>query len=162
MDAKAYLLRLRKLEKTIENKWAEYRYWLGVARSATANVETVHIKDKNGKPVVHGVEKVQSSGNKQKMASAVERYIGIKDEEIPECIRQLEKERREIIAVLEQLDATPYDILYKMYVGVVKEDGTRQYMELQDIANLYGKSYSWANQQHLKAVALLQAIIEKY
>lgn len=161
MDAKAFLLRLRKLEKMIENKRAEHRYWQGIALSVTAGGETVQIKDKNGKPVVHGVEKVQSSGNKQKMASAVDRYVDIEEEEIPDCIRRLEKERREIIGVLEQLDVTPYDILYKMYVGVVKKDGSRHYMELQDIADLYGKSYSWANQHHAEAVEQLQELINK-
>lgn len=161
MNAKAYLLRLIKIEKMIENKRAEKLYWQGIAYSVTAGGGTVQIKDKNGKAIVHGVEKVQSSGSQQKMASAVDRYVDI-EREIDECTRRLEEERQKIISMIERLDAIPYDILSKMYVGIInEEDRKRHYMNLQEIADLYGKSYSWADKNHRAAVRELQKILKE-
>lgn len=86
------------MDKLITNKQIEVDQWKIIASSSSANSEG---------------ERVQSSGNQQKMADAVARYVDIQAE-INADIDRLVDLKREIISVIEQLDAISYDILHKV------------------------------------------------
>ena len=136
MNAKEYLLRVRKIDKLIENKISEAEHWKSVAMGSTSYSDG---------------DRVQSSGSKQKMADAVARYIDI-ESEINDEIDLLADIRREIVGTIEQLPVTEYDLLYKVYI-VGKE--------LQDVATDMDKSYSWATTVHGRALAHLQKILDE-
>lgn len=137
MRAKDYLRQLRKLDKLIENKLAEKQRWKEIAVG--------------GGSTFSDMERVQSSGNKQKMADAVCNYIGI-EVEIDLAIDSLIDKRREVIEVIEQLDVMEYDLLHKLYV---------QYMSIQDAADAMDKSYSWATTIHGRALVHVDEILRK-
>lgn len=136
MKAKEYLRQLKKLDKMIENKLAEKQHWKEIATSTTQTMS---------------LDRVQSSGSQQKMADATSRYVDI-EREIDKRVDKLVDARREVIEVIEQLDATEYDMLHKLYV---------QYWTLQDVANAMDKSYSWVTTVHGRALAHVQNIMDK-
>ena len=136
MNAKAYLGQIKKMDKIIENKMAEAECWRNIAAGVTISND----------------ERVQSSGNKQRMETAVCRYIDIQAE-IDVCIDRLVAKKQEIIRLLEQLTSPEeYDLLHKIYV---------QQMTFQDVANKYERSYSWVTTIHGRALANLQRILDK-
>lgn len=147
MKSKDFMLQIKKLDKMIENKLAEREHWLSIATSTTAAAapET-------------GV-RVQTSGSKQQMENAVARYIDI-ERDINDCIDHLYDERKKIISVIEKLDVVQYDLLHKMYVGV-RGNGKTEYMNLNQVAELYEKSYSWATTMHGIALKHVQEIIDR-
>lgn len=136
MRAKDFLRQVYKLDRMVENKLAEKRQWQEIAAGAT--------------PQTTG-ERVQSSGNPQRMADAISRYIDI-EQEIDECIDRLVDTKREVIGVIEQLNATEYDVLHKMYI---------QGYTLQEVADMKGRSYSWMTSTHGRALQNVQRIIDK-
>lgn len=136
MRAKDFLRQVYKLDRMVENKLAEKRQWQEIAAGAT--------------PQTTG-ERVQSSGNPQRMADAISRYIDI-EQEIDECIDKLVDTKREVISVIEQLNATEYDVLHKMYI---------QGYSLQEVADMKGRSYSWMTSTHGRALQNVQRIIDK-
>ena len=136
MKAKEYLEQLRKLDKLIENKLAEKERWQCIATTTTAQLSG---------------ERVQSSGNQQKMADAVCRYREL-ESEINACIDRFVDQRQEIIATIELLDVTEYDILHKVYV---------QYMTLQETADALDKSYTWLATMHGTALKQVQRILDE-
>ena len=136
MEAKKFLNQLKKLDKLIENKLAEKDQWKAMSTGTSANM--------------YG-ERVQSSGSKSKMADAVEKYVDL-EREINERIDQLIDERMNVIGVIEQLNTVEYDLLHKMYV---------QYYTLYEIADMYGKSYSWATTIHGRALVNVQKILDE-
>ena len=107
--------------------------------------------------------RVQSSGSKQQMADAVNNSIDI-GTEIEAALHRLFATRQQIIGVIEQLSAAEYDILYKVYFGeaITDKRGRKrfEYMSLQDVADMYGKSYSWATSLHGNALSRVQKIID--
>lgn len=151
MRAKTFLLQVRKLDKLIENKLAEQAQWQAVATSTTGSYGSDT-----------GV-RVQSSGNQQKMESAIVRYMEM-DAEADREIARLIDIKRDVISVIEMLDSVQYDILHKMYIGVIVEYDQRhpriEYKTLPDIADIYGKSYSWAKEKHGKALKNVQRILD--
>lgn len=136
MDAKQFLNQLKKLDKMIENKLAEKARWKTMATKTTAQI---------------GGERVQSSGSKQKMADAVDSYLDI-EREIDERIDKLVDTRQEVICVIEKLNTTEYDLLHKVYV---------QYLSLYDVADIYGKTYSWATTVHGRALKNVQKLLDE-
>lgn len=136
MKAKDYLLQVHRLDTVINNKMAEISKWRSIALGSTVSTEG---------------ERVQSSGNKQKMADAVCRYISI-EEEINADIDKLVDCKQEIIRTIEQLPLDEYDVLHKRYI---------QEMELYDIAEAADRSYSWATWVHGRALANLQKILNE-
>lgn len=135
MRAKAYLMQLKKLDRMIENKTFELEHWRDMALSVTAKSDG---------------ERVQTSGNPQKMADAVDRYIDLENE-ISERIGLMIETRRKVIATIERLNPTEYDMLHKIYV---------QRMTLDDVAAIYGKTYSWATTVHGRALKHLQEVLD--
>lgn len=136
MKAKDYLLQVVKLDRLIENKLIEIQQWKAIATGTTAHSEG---------------DRVQSSGSQQKMADAVCRYVAI-EEEIDRYIDELVDIKREVIKTIEQLPATEYDVLHQIYI---------QGKTLDDVADRYSNSYSWATTAHGRALKKVQDILDK-
>lgn len=136
MKAKEYLEQLQKLDKLIENKMAEKIHWQCIATSTTAPL---------------GGERVQSSGDPQKVATAVCNYTDLQAE-IDACIDGFADQRREIIGTIEMLKVREYDLLHKVYV---------QHFTLQDVATALDKSYTWVTTMHGTALKSVQRILDE-
>lgn len=136
MNAKRYLQQVGKLNKLITNKIIEKEQWKSIA---------------TGTGTASDSERVQTSGSKQQMENAVCRYVDL-EREIDECIDNYVDLRNEVIRTIEQLPATEYDVLHIIYI---------QEKELEDVADKYGKSYSWAASTHGMAVKQVQNILNQ-
>lgn len=134
--AQAYLKEIKKLDKLIENKLAEVQRWKEIANNTSVNMSG---------------ERVQSSGSHDTIANAICTYIDL-EREIKQCVDELIAKRKDILNVLEQLDATEYDILHKIYV---------QGFTLKEIASLYDRRYEWATTTHGRALKHVQIILNK-
>ena len=134
--AKPFLLQLNKLDKLIGNKLIEKEQWEAIAMGTTTQM---------------GSERVQSSGSQQKMADAIGRYIDM-EAEIDRCIDRLIETKKDVISVIEQLDAIEYDLLHVVYV---------QYLTLEDFAEKYDRTYRWAASVHGRALQNVQRILDK-
>ena len=150
MKAIDYLKQLAKCDTVIENKLSEKEYYKRIAYGITSNP---------------GGERVQASGSKQRMSDALDRCLDI-EREIDECIDEQIKIKTEIVSVIQQLkSAVEYNILHKMYVGIMieKDDETIMVERLtfQQIADLYGKTYSWATTVHGRALQNVQKILDE-
>ena len=136
MNAKAYLRQIRKLDILIENKLSERERWRAVALNTTARYDG---------------ERVQTSGSKQTMADAMNRYVDL-EREIDADVDKLINARRDILSVIEQLNATEYDLLHKHYV---------QFLDLYVIAQRMDRSYSWVTTVHGRALKNVQKILDE-
>lgn len=136
MRAKDFLQSALKIDKMIENKMYEKSQWIAIATSTTANC--------NG-------ERVQSSGSKQKMADAVEKYMEL-EKEIDRYIDELVKKKNEIIKIVEQLPAVEYDLLHKIYI---------QGKTLYGFAEENNKTYSSVTTLHGSALKKVQDILDR-
>lgn len=136
-EAQIYLEQVEKLDAKIKNKLIEQRQWRDIALGITANMDG---------------ERVQSSGAKDKMASAVDRCVDI-EAEIDSLVDKLIDTKKEVIQTIEQLySPTEYNVLHMRYI---------QYKTLQEIADHYGKNYEWAKVTCKRACNHIQAIIRK-
>ena len=136
MNSKSYLLQIRKLDTLINNKLAEADHWKSVAFSTSTYSEG---------------ERVQSSGNKQKMASAVDKYVDLQAE-IDADIDAFIDKKKEVIKTIEVLPVAEYDLLHKMYV---------QGWTLDEVAYHNDKSRRWADSVHGRALANLQRVLDE-
>lgn len=137
MDAKTYLRQVEMLDMKISNKLIECQQWRELALGITANI---------------GGDRVQSSGNQQKMASAIERCVDV-EAEINALVDELIDTKREIIATIEQLNSpTEYNILHKRYI---------QLRTLEEIADDYGREYTWVTTTHGRALKKVQEILNR-
>lgn len=136
MRAKEYLKKIKKIDLMIRNRIAEQQQWRDMALSITAQM--------NG-------ERVQSSSNQQKMADAIIKALDIGDDDSGE-IRELKEERREIVSTIEQLNATEYDLLYKVYV---------QQFSFQDVADANDRTKDWVKTVHGRALQSVQQILNQ-
>lgn len=146
MNKKEFLKQVEKLDKLIENKLIEKEQWKSIALGITGGGKDVKI---NG--VLHQMDKVQSSGNPQKMADAIDRYIDI-ETEIDKHVDELIDTKKDVISVIEMLNPIEYDILHKIYI---------QFLTLYDVAAIYDKSYSWATTIHGRALKNVQKILDE-
>ena len=136
MDAKCFLRQVEKLDARIRNKLIEQQQWRDIALGITANMDG---------------ERVQSSGARSKMAEAVEKCVDM-EREIDGLIDSLIDTKKEVIAIIEQVDSPiEYDLLHKRYI---------QKMQLQDIADEYGREYGWATTTHGRALKSVQDILD--
>ena len=137
LEAKEFLRQVEKIDLRIKNKLVEQQQWRDVALGITANI---------------GSDKVQSSGVKSKMAEAIDKCIDM-ESEINNTIDHLIAIKREVISIIEQLDnPTEYNLLHLRYI---------QHIELQDIADRYGKEYGWVTTCHGRALKSVQNILDK-
>ncbi len=136
MKAREFLQQLKKLDKIIENKLAEKEQWKSIAVGVTAQISD---------------ERVQVSGNPQKMEYAIVRFVDI-EKEIDSCIERLVYIKKDVISVIEQLSTREYDLLHKIYV---------QYYSIQEVTEMYGKSMSWAKGIHRSGLRKVQKILDE-
>jgi DNA-directed RNA polymerase specialized sigma24 family protein len=135
LKAKDYLRQLKMLDRLIENKLAEKEQWKAMATSTTQQLTA---------------DRVQTSGNPQKMADAVCKIIEI-EAEIDACIDNLVDTKRDVIKTLERLNPTEYDLLHKVYV---------QFLTFEEVADKKGKSYSWVTTVHGRALKNVQRLLD--
>ena len=136
VEAKEYLRQVEKLDLRIKNKLIEQQQWKDIALGITASMDG---------------ERVQSSGTKSKMADAVGRCVDM-EAEIDSLVDILVDTKKEVIQTIEKLDsATEYNVLHMRYI---------QYMDLQEIADHYGREYGWATTTHGRALRSVQAILD--
>ena len=135
MKAKEYLLQVKKLDQMIQNKKVEKEMWMSMALSTTAPSDG---------------ERVQSSGSRQKMADAVIRSVGL-DEKIEKCIADLFAKKQEVIQTIEKLSLVDYDVLHQVYI---------QNRDFYDMAEKYGRIYSWVTTAHGRALKYLQEMLD--
>jgi len=135
LKAKEYLRQLKMLDRLIENKLAEKEQWKAMATSTTQQLTA---------------DRVQTSGNPQKMADAVCKIIEI-EAEIDAFVDKLIDTKRDVISTLERLNPTEYDLLHKVYV---------QFFTFEEVADKKGKSYSWVTTVHGRALKNVQRILD--
>jgi DNA-directed RNA polymerase specialized sigma subunit len=136
MKAKEYLKEIERIEAIIKNKREERERWRDIALHITGNYEG---------------ERVQATGNPQKMAVAAINNVDL-EREIEEHILRLGRKKQEIIGVLEQLPLSDYELLYGIYVNK---------KTLNDMAEERGCSYSNITTLHGTALKKVQRIIDK-
>jgi DNA-directed RNA polymerase specialized sigma24 family protein len=137
LDAKEFLNQVKKLDLQIKNKLIEKQQWKDIALGITSNMDG---------------DRVQSSGRKTKMADAIDKCVDM-EAEIDRLVDKLIDTKKEVIAVIEQLDSpTQYDVLHMIYI---------QGKSLQEVADSYGMSYDWATTTHGRALKNVRAIIER-
>lgn len=136
MTAKEFLQQIRKMDKLIENKLAEVQQWKDIATNTSPNMTG---------------ERVQSSGNPHKMSDAIGRYIDL-EREINQDIDKLVDAKKDVISVIEQLNATEYDVIHKIYV---------QYLTFDEVAYACKHSRSWATTIHGMALKHIQELLDK-
>lgn len=136
MKAKDFLKEIARIEKLIENKKEERERWRDIALNITGSYDG---------------ERVQSSGNQQKMATAVINSVDL-EREIEADILRLYRKRQEIIGVLEELPLQDYELLYSIYV---------QKKSFVEVAEERGCTYSNITTNHGTALKKVQKIIDR-
>lgn len=136
MNAKDFLLQIKKLDRLIENKLAELQQWWDISTNITANMSG---------------ERVETSFNPRSKEAAICEWADLKSE-IKTEIKKLETKKQQIISVIEQLNATEYDVLHKIYV---------QGFTLQEVASHYDRRYEWATTVQGRALKHVQIILNK-
>lgn len=144
--AKEFLGQIKKINALIENKSAEVEHWKSVALGIVPSGVDIKV---NG--VVQQMDKVQASGSQQKMADAICKYIDLQAE-INADIDNLIDTRKNIIETIELLETEKYDLLHKVYV---------QGFTLDEVAEVYGNSYSWATTLHGRALKDVEKILDE-
>ena len=132
-----FLERVEMIDSIVKNKLIEQRQWKDIALSITANM---------------GGERVQSSGSKSKMADALNKCVDM-ESEINALVDKLIDTKKEVIAILEQLDnPTEYRLLHLRYI---------QYVDLKDIAEKWDVEYTNVTTTHGRALAHVQEILDR-
>lgn len=137
MDAKSYLQQVEMLDAMITNKLIERKKWEEIALGITANI---------------GGDRVQSSGSKQKMESAVIKCVDM-EREIDNLIDELIDTKKKVIKTIEALHSpTEYKILHLRYI---------QYISLTEIADILKREYTWVTTTHGRALKNVQNILNR-
>lgn len=136
MNAKSFLSQLSKLDKMIENKLVEVEQWKRIATGMSGG---------------NSGDKVKSSSKPDKMAEAVAKYVDI-EREINADIDRLIETKKDVINVIEMLNAVEYDLMHKVYV---------QYLTIDEASYKMGKSYTWGTTTHKRALANVQKILDE-
>ena len=135
-EAQIYLEQVEKLDCIIENKLIEKQQWKDIALGITASMDG---------------ERVQSSGAKDKMASAVERCVDV-EADINNCVAKLVETKKKVTETIEKLDSAFFiKILHMKYI---------QYKTYEEIADKLGQSYTSITTAHGRALAAVQKILD--
>lgn len=135
-EAQIFLEQVERYDSIIKNKLIEKQQWKDIALGITANMDG---------------ERVQSSGAKDKMASAVERCVDM-EAEIDSLIDKLIDTKKEVIQTIEQLySPMEYKLLHMRYI---------QYIPLKEIADLLGVEYTNVTTMHGRALKNVQMMLE--
>lgn len=136
-NAQAYLEQVERIDTIINNKLIERQQWRDKALHITANMDA---------------DKVHGTGTQSKMEDALIKCAGV-EEEIDAYVDKLIEVKREVLQTIEQLySPTEYNVLHMRYI---------QLMDLQQIADRYGKEYGWATTTHGRALKSLEKLLEK-
>lgn len=136
-DAQKFLAKVELIEAIIQGKLIEQRQWKDMALGITANMDG---------------ERVQSQGSLSKMADALDKCIDM-EAEINRTVDRLIDTKRRVTAVLEQLETpSDYKLLHLRYI---------QFVDLKDIAVMWGKDYTTITTAHGRALKNVQAILDK-
>ena len=136
MDALLFLEQVEKADTITRNLLIERKQWEDLACSITAHM---------------GGERVQTSGTKSKMADAVARCLDM-EEIIDKKVACFAGIKLDVTNAIERLPTVYYDVLHRKYV---------QYQDYYDIADAYGKDYSWATTTHGRAKQALQRLLNE-
>ena len=136
-DAQVYLEQVAKYDSLIKNKLIEQQGWRDIALGITANMDG---------------DRVRSSGSKSKLEDAMNKCVDM-ETEIDSLIDKYIDLKKEVLQVIESLQsALQYNVLHMKYI---------QHMEFADIADKYGKDYSWVTTLHGRALKNVQRILEE-
>lgn len=135
MEATAFLEQVKRLDILIKNKLIERDQWRELAMSVTSYSDG---------------ERVQSSGNLQKMADAVAHCVDMQ-EEIDSLVERLVSKKAKVLAVIEQLPPDEYDVLHMKYI---------QHLTNDEINIAKGRSVSWASTIIAKGKDHVQQILD--
>lgn len=136
MDAKEYLLQIRKLNKMIQNKMIE----LEQLKSMTGS-----------KAITYDEERVQTSRNLEGFAKYIPSIVTLENE-INQMVDELVDKKTEIIKVIEQVqNADVYDVLHMYYV---------QEMKWTEISRQKNFTYQWILELNHRGIAEVQIIID--
>ncbi len=133
MTAQEYVKQLERIDILIASKAAEKARWEALALDTGAR---------------QSGDRVQGSGNQQKMAGAVESAVDIDVE-----IASLQAQRHEITKTLEKLQVDEFWILSTVY---------GKHVSIGQAAWERGKSYSWGRTLHNRAMENLEKILNSY
>jgi DNA-directed RNA polymerase specialized sigma24 family protein len=132
MRAQDYLAQLETIETRIRNIQFDIAQLKELAMSITPSYEG---------------ERVQTSGNSQRMAAAIDRWAD-KEQELNDAIDSLVNKRLEIANVIEHLKKPKESgVLHMLYL---------QGKSFKEVALAYDKSVSWATSVHGRALQSLQ------
>lgn len=136
MNAVEYLNQVKMCDTKIKNKTLEKEQWFTLATKTTCPTEG---------------ERVQSSGNPDKMSDAVTRMIEI-DKEIDGMIDSFVCLKQEIIKTIEQVnDPMLYDILHMLYI---------QYMKPSEVSHSLNYTYQWIKELHARGLEKIQRLLD--
>lgn len=138
--AKEYLLEIQKLDEVIARKIAEKHTEVERAKAA-ANSITPQLT----------ADRVQSTPNPQRMASAIDDAMDVENE-YNAIIAGLRAKRQSIIQDIESLPLDEYKVLHCLYV---------KGMILKEAAFDCGMSYSWTKGVHGQALKDINEILTK-
>lgn len=137
MNAVEYLNQVKMCDTKIKNKMLEKEQWFTLATKTTCSTEG---------------ERVQSSGNPDKMSDAVSKMIEV-DKEIDKMIDSFVDLKQKVIKTIEQVDdPLLYDILHMIYI---------QYMKPSEVAGSLNFTYQWTNELHNRGLDEVQTIIDE-
>lgn len=145
-EAKEYLLQIGKLDELIANKKWELAQMQATAEGMTSFGQDVLI---NGEK--HAMDKVQATGNPQRMADAVCSMVDV-EKRVQADIARWQAEKQEIISIIQPLPEAEYKLLHRRYVKGVS---------LRDIAEEFERTYSWATTVHGIALKRVQNALDK-
>ncbi len=132
MRAKEFLQQYGKLKILIENNKKQAEQWRAMAAGTTSRF---------------GTDKVQSSGNPDKMADAIGKALALEDENARAMLIMTDIEN-----VIKQLSANQYDLLNLVYI-----DG----LSLGKVAKKKNYSYDGVKAAHRRALKGVQNILDE-
>ena len=132
MKARHYLSKLYFIECKIRELKSQVRFLKDQAENRTSNLSP---------------DKVQSSGSASRQADAICKWVDMERE-----IEVEEAKRKEIIDIIESLDADESAVLLQYY---------RFNKFLKEIASDMNRSYSWVTKVHTDGVRSVQKILDE-
>lgn len=135
MKAKEYLQQIRKCDRIIENKLSEIDSLRGLAESVTSTWKE---------------DAVQSSGATDKLGDTVAKIVDLQTE-INADIDTLVDLKREIMSVIDRLEAPFCDLLYKRYF---------QFLKWEEIAVGMNCSFRHVIRMHGTALKMVEHVLE--
>lgn len=145
-EAKEYLLQIGKLDELIANKKWELAQMQATAEGMTSFGQDVLI---NGEK--HAMDKVQATGNPQRMADAVCNLVDVEKKVLADIARW-QAEKQEIISIIQPLPKMEYNLLHDVYV---------KGLTLREVADRAGLSRSWADTLHGIALKRVQEELDR-